>query len=112
MYSGRWMLKSVPPPGGVPVTNATAGLILLALEVFEQDAGVEVLMLFSAQLGSLKYGPTPLEVPSLSRPWNRLSLPPDIGSKAFAALAPCAAIAVGSFSSAVTTHGPRVGLPI
>ena len=63
-------------------------------------------MAFRAQLGSLKYPPTPLAVPLPSRPRNRFSLPPDIGSIASAGL-DCAAIAVGSFSSPVTTQRAR-----
>ncbi len=47
----------------------------------------------------------------LSRPRNRFSLPPDIGSIASTGL-DCAAIAVGSFSSPVDTQEPGVVTPM
>src|SRR5262249_21403978 len=120
---GRETLNSVPAPPRVPpgvpvVTSVTAGVMVLApagppRTEPAHPAGVLVVMLFSWQLGSLKYPPTPLAAPVLSRPKNRFSRPPDIGSIALGALVvPCAAIAVGSFSSPVTTQPPGAERPM
>src|SRR5215469_5808027 len=111
MYSGRLTSNSGLASDGVPVVmSLTAGLrVLLAAA---HVAGDELLMALREQLGSWKYPPTPLEVPLLSRPRNRSSRPPDMGSIALAALAPWAAIAVGSFSSPTTTQEPGAVNPM